>query len=293
MKAVIKNSWVLHSIKSASAIGKIGNYIFVVSDNSNFLSLLNDEFELQEKLTLYKSNSDLEEIPKPLKADLECFLSFQYRDKEFVLLLGSGAFEEKRDRGFLLQIIEGGKIISKEISLTLLYNEFRKTSLINMEGVIVQHDKALFFNRGNSAESNTVFSITAEQFFEFIFQQRTIFSGVSNYELTTPPINRTSTGVTESFYANDIFLAATAELTHNSFDDGAIEGSMFLQMQSINKTLSIKDHTVVKDVEGNTYKRKIEGVLVKDVKGNQLTLWAVTDNDGGDSDLLEIVLTLD
>lgn len=292
MKAIIKNSRVLPSIKSASAIGKIGKHIFIVSDNSNFLSLLNDEFELQEKLQLYESNSGIEEIPKPLKADLECFLSFQYQDKEFVLLLGSGSFEEKRDSGSLLHINGSEKIISKKISLTLLYNEFRKTSSINMEGVIAQQDKILFFSRGNSSESNRIFSIVSEQFFEFLFQQRTAFSGVSNYELTTPLINKTSTGVTEVFYAHDIFLTATAERTHSSFDDGSIEGSVFLQMQSINEILSIKDYAVVEDAQGNTYKKKIEGVLVKNVKENQLTLWSVTDNDGGDSDLLEIELTI-
>jgi hypothetical protein len=292
MKAIIKNSQVLHSIKSASAIGKIGKHIFIVSDNSNFLSLLNNEFELQEKLKLYESNLGLEEISKPLKADLECFLSFPYQDKEFVLLLGSGSFKEKRDNGFLLHVDEQGKIISKEISLTLLYNEFRKTSFINIEGLIIQQDKILFFSRGNSSDSNRVFSIDIGQFLEFLFHQRPVFSGVSSYELTTPLINKTSTGITEAFYANGIFLTATAEQTHSSFDDGAIEGSMFLQMQSIDEILSVKDYAVVEDAEGNTYKKKIEGVPVKDVKENQLTLWAVTDNDGGDSDLLEIELTI-
>jgi hypothetical protein len=292
MNAAIINSRVLYSIKSASAIGKIGEYIFVVSDNSNCLSLLNDEFELQEKLKLYESNSRLEEIPKPIKADLECFFAFQYLDKEFVLLLGSGSFEEMRDKGFLLSVDENGKIASKEIQLTFLYKEFRKTSAINIEGVISQDGCILFFSRGNSSCHNKVFSIAAEQFYEFLFQQQTVFSNVCNFELTTPPIHANSTGITEAFYANDIFLTATAEQTQNSFDDGTIAGSMFLKTEYSNQMLSVKDYAVVKDTEGNIYKKKIEGVLVKNIIENQLTLWAVTDNDGGDSDLLEIKVSI-
>ena len=55
MEALIKNIYTIPSIPSASGIEVVYPYIFIVGDDSNFLFVLDYEYELVAKIELYSS----------------------------------------------------------------------------------------------------------------------------------------------------------------------------------------------------------------------------------------------
>jgi hypothetical protein len=293
MKATVKSSRSLKGIYAASAIGKIGDFIFIAPDNSNKIHLFDCHMQWIRDIELFPHSTAEKEIAKKEKADVECFLSFSVEGNKYVLLVGSGSFEEKRDSGFLLSMDSIGEVQSKTISLTLLYNLFRQIFSINIEGVICCNQEIIFFSRGNEKQSNLMFTIDEQRFYQFIFNGKKELQLKSNYEIATPLINGFATGITEVFYINKkIFATAAAEHTLNSFDDGPIEGSMVLALEKIHNQLVVSDAAIVMNTDGTIFKKKIEGVLVQSMDKTIAKVWAVTDNDGGDSELLEVEIIM-
>ena len=97
-KIVIKN------LPSASGIEVIDKIIYIIGDDSHYLYCLNFNFQITNKIELFKSDDlSIGRIPKKIKPDLECMTKFKLDGKQHLLICGSGS-NNKREKDYFRQL---------------------------------------------------------------------------------------------------------------------------------------------------------------------------------------------
>ena len=67
---------------------KIDNIIYIVGDDSPFLYCLNFDFNIINKIELFKTaHFKTGRIPKKLKYDFECITKLEIKDKKYLLIV--------------------------------------------------------------------------------------------------------------------------------------------------------------------------------------------------------------
>ncbi|HUM48436.1 MAG TPA: hypothetical protein PLD84_16000, partial [Chitinophagales bacterium] len=124
MKAAIIQQIALPRIPSASGIEMVGDHLFVIGDDAQYLFVLNQSFQLVEKVQLFDAVTENSgRISKLLKPDLEALTTIDHEGEKYVLTIGSGSLREIRDVAFLISLKDYH--ITK-ISLVLFYDYIRK-----------------------------------------------------------------------------------------------------------------------------------------------------------------------
>ncbi|HVD98190.1 MAG TPA: hypothetical protein VNB90_08280 [Cytophagaceae bacterium] len=311
MKISIVRKAKLENIRSASGVEVVDGIIYILSDDASCLYKIKHDLTLLEKVELYKSSSGAtEQIPKAEKADLECMGQLSINGYKHLLLLGSGSKSPMRDKGFLIKLPTNynRKHLVWEINVSSLYNllrshdEISAEGDINLEGLAFGEENVYLFNRGNRSGSyNVALSFNKPEFIEYIqgHTDATPFPSVQKIEL--PEIK----GVPAAFTGADFFdqrywFTCAAEDSPNAYDDGPIAGSMIGYMniaedyngRFMEQRLSVKVLATAME-EGKEFSGKIESISVyeKD-RENTYTAVAVTDSDGGESELLLLDIQL-
>ncbi|NJM80360.1 MAG: hypothetical protein HC854_13460, partial [Flavobacterium sp.] len=199
-------------IGSASGILYYENSLFIISDNSSFLYQYDLRTNSLVKHALFENPQ--ENILKKNKPDFE---SMALKENE-ILILGSGSTENRNTaKSFHLK---SKKI--QTINFTTHFESFKKIASLakdelNIEGLIIDADKILFFQRGNSINaSNGVFimdEITKELAFKAI---------------SLPKINNIEASFTDAILVNEsIYFLAAVENTISTYDDGEVLGTFY------------------------------------------------------------------
>lgn len=291
MKLTLLNRISLHGIPSASGIEKVGELLYVVGDNSHLLFELDLNFK---QLATYPISSDkhIENgiIPKKKKNDWEAMCMVEHKGEKRLYVFGSGSKAPKRDK--LVKITLGNTVESKKYSLEKLYEELRKNpkigeELLNIEAADVCGDYLYLFNR----ETNTIIRYLFSEFRNYLKHEDEL-PKPEYFTCELPDIGGMQAGFSGACSTPDgkhILFTASVENRNNTIDDGEILGSFVGIINTGN--ISTKPACVQLVHDGKPLTLKVESLVLKSHTKNSYTLYAVTDSDGSDSELLELQIS--
>jgi hypothetical protein len=275
-------------IPSGSGIEKWQDKIYIIGDDSNFLFELNNEWKLSRTIRLFDRPVDTNQrIPKPLKPDLEAVTLVP---PNHLLALGSGSLAELRDVGVLIDLAHN--MDPEYLSFSPLYDQLRGiTAQLNIEGACNIDDTIILLNRGDASHSNQVIIANWNR------KQLVMENLMDIHFVDLPQIEKTNAGFTGCVHVpeNDMMIfCASAEETHNAYDDGSVKGSLIGVVQNFSSQLRQKHLKITASVIPSFFKaKKIESVCVDEfISENEINLLAVSDSDGGASEVFLIKLTL-
>lgn len=266
--------------------------IYIIGDDAGWLFILDKSYKLLEKIPLLKKKKlSNKPIPKKHKPDLEAMTFIKYGGENILLIFGSGSKPKKREKLFM--VYPERKHAVKQYNLEELYVDLVgkkiKTSTLNIEAAAANKSSIYLFHRGNISKKNIVFEYSLKEFVGFILKEKKK-APVSTYRVCRLPlINSVPAGFSGASVLDDkrLLFSASVEDTENEIDDGEVLGSFIGILNPETKELSC----AALKKGAKPMELKIESVCLLKSHDNKHTLLAVTDSDGGDSELLELELT--
>ena len=273
---------------SGSALEFYNDEFFVVGDDINYILCLDKAFHETRKIKLFEFDGI--RIPKVDKPDLECATILN----DILYILGSGSKMPQRGYVFTVNLKDNS---TEKKSMHSFFSKIESQKIIqeiNIEGLANYKDKLLFFNRGNTQESNHLI-ITSVGIFE-----NSNTNNLSIIPIETGQLNGVNLGISDACIdeQNDLlFVTASAEDTNNAYDDGAILGSVIGIVPNFSTKLnthSLEIKAVIKLDEANDVflEQKIEAICITEQFENKYQITLVADNDDGKSVLFGIELTI-
>lgn len=291
MKLKLLSRKTLHSIPSASGIELYKNKIYIIGDDAGWLFILDKNYQLLEKIPLLKKKKlSNKPIPKKHKPDLEAMTFIKYGGENILLIFGSGSKPTKREKLFM--VYPERKHAVKQYSLAELYVDLVgkkiQTSTLNIEAASANTSSIYLFHRGNISKKNIVFEYSLKEFVGFILKEKKKAPQSAFRVCRLPQINTIPAGFSGASMLDDkrILFSASVEDTENEIDDGEVLGSFIGILNPENQKL---DCAALKKGP-KPMELKIESVCLLQSQDTKHTLLAVTDSDGGDSELLELEL---
>ena len=293
MQVKLVRKQIIEHIPSASGIEVADGKIYIIGDDSAVLYILDQNWKPAGQIPLFDTDQT-GRIPKKLKPDLESMTLVNNRGKRQLLILGSGS-SEVRETGYLVDIDAPHTV--RKLSLSAWYEQIRTLSdvrgdkhKLNLEGAAMAGDTLYFLQRGNISGRNAVISYPMQHFLNYLLGESDVLPvpQVRVYEL--PRIRDTAAGFSGAAGiegTEKLIFTASVEDTADEINDGETLGS-FVGMIEPGKA---QDNAVcVLLYDGDTpYRGKVESVTLLSFDGkSHFTALAVTDNDGGASELLLI-----
>ncbi len=252
----------IFGVGAASGITYMAENIQVISDDSNYLYSYNIPADKLDKILL-QHNEVLEQRPKSDKLDFEAMLETE----KGWYVFGSGS-TSGRERGFFVQRDHQK---TDTLQLRNLYQSMRdfaeiKEEDFNIEGVARNKTDWFFLNRGNGpANKNVIFTVQGKN----LEDEFNLFYN----DFTLPKINGVPTGFSDAVIVkNKLFFIATAENAASTYQDGAVEGTLF---GCINlKKMEMEFVDILSD------NQKFEGITVyEQTSGKEISFLLCEDND--------------
>jgi hypothetical protein len=299
MHAHILEKKELKKLPSASGMELVGEIIYIIGDDSQYLYCVSIDGEIIGKTELFKSSAgEGERIPKKEKPDLEALTSFKKDGKDFLLIFGSGS-KPNREVCFLVEIgkpFKNTKI--EEISLKEFYASLRENDDItggrklNIEAAASTDELLILFQRGNKSGKNVLLYFSLKDFLAFLKDNSQPIPQSEIHQFDLPALKGIPTGFSGAGFlpnSETLIFTASAEDTESEIDDGKTIGSL-LGILNINNDDSKSIHTApIIWQNGDEYEGKVESVTVlKELKKGVWDVLAVTDDDQGGSDFLKI-----
>jgi hypothetical protein len=307
MKATIQRLHHFQHIPSASGMEIIGNRLYVVGDDSPFLYVLDlASLLVEDQIRLFESGDfGSGRIPKLLKPDLECLTRLDMNGASTLVAFGSGS-TPNRARGYSIQLPagnqEGAQVQSH--SLSDLYQALQAdedllgNDVLNLEAAAATPDKLLLLQRATQAGTNLLLSFPRQEFVSYMSGTGKKLPGYEAISFHLPDL----AGLPARFsgavaYHDKLFVTASVENTTDAILDGEVLGSFvgWIELDAVKGDRGLLElHTaLVTDGAGKPYPGKVESLVILDSpRPHTFRALAMTDNDQGQSDLLELELTL-
>lgn len=290
MRALIHKRCVLYGLRSASALERVGDFYFVIGDDACDLFQLDLNFNLVGTTRLFESNTQ-ERIAKTSKPDLEAICCVEWNGMRELLCFGSGSKPPTRDVCYRVDVTNpASPQNARAVALTALYDALRANSEIvgahqlNLEAASCTSDTLSLFQRGNISGKNARVEFELAALMNYLDAPNSLPSivAIANYAL--PQLKNRRAGFSAATTFQDSFLfAATVEDTDNEIDDGATLGSFIgrIGADELRWIAVVEQNDEIAPV-------KIEGITLLDAHDNSFQFAAVTDNDEGESEILQI-----
>ncbi|PSR55419.1 hypothetical protein AHMF7605_18865 [Adhaeribacter arboris] len=303
MQVTFVRQKLLPNVPSGSGLEVIGNKVFIIGDDSLLLYQLQaDTWELIKTYPLLKTEHFATgRIPKPLKPDLECLASFTFHNNTYLLAFGSGS-TSGRTMGYLVQLAHSPEAppVVQAISLELLYQALQADiavtagGTLNLEAAATSPDHLYLLQRSVNNGPDALLTFSLPEFMAYLQHLNSNLPHYTVARLQLPQINNNKAGFSgASFFDKKLFITASVENTIDAYLDGEVLGS-FVGYIQINPNSEPTLYTArLTDKAGRFYLGKVESIsIVQKKDANQYQALAITDNDHGQSELLEFVLTL-
>jgi hypothetical protein len=308
---IIKKA-ILPNIPSASGVEVSNGIIYIIGDDSKTLFMLSHELKILQQYDLFESAYAAEErIPKKEKPDFECLCLLNIHGFDYLLVNGSGS-KKNRDTGHLVKLPSkyNKKFFDKDISFKALFDMLKSNrdivadGKLNLEASAANDSFFIMLNRANKEGNNAALVFRKEEMDVFLVENPDMvpFPEVFVYQL--PMLDDIPSGFSGAcIFEQVLFFTASAEDTNDAVEDGAIKGSIIgwigLNQTGMYKgatmpTLSgVKDYCHITDSKGAIFTGKVESIAVYEKeKDNTYIGLAVTDSDGGNSELLMVEIKL-
>lgn len=317
MKAEITllHTLLLPDFPSASAVEYFDGRLYLIGDDATCILVLDKDYQFIESIPI--ADAPGKRIAKAEKPDFEASALITWKGQTYLLASGSLA-TEKRCQLLLVPLqaevpgsdqplppMNGPAIAAAKLSANLQRINYPPAFIpqllatgiheLNIEGATLIGNTLLLSNRGNDAFPVNQLILIANGFWEE--EQVPLFS-VLPLTLGTPtPV---FAGVSELCYVaeKDLLLCTlSSEATTNAYDDGAIGDSYIGWIVDISQKLAqpslvIEGWVNLAAADPAFKMEKIEGICVEGIREDHLVLHLVSDNDGGESRLFKVALTL-
>ena len=290
----LQNRHTLIDIPSASGMASVGDFIYVVGDNSPWLFKLNMDYVIAERIALFPELEASHDFifPKKDKPDLEAMTVYKSENGPVLLIFGSGTKSPTRD--VCIEVTLGESLSVKHYSLVEFYSTLRahsglSTEELNIEGAEVIEDELLLLNRG----VNLIFRYSLSDFLRYLNSEE-VCPVPQITRIRLPKIDGIEAGFSGAAVlhnAQHIVFVASVENTSNWIDDGKVLGS-FIGMLPINElSHSVAPECVLISNKQEHRELKVESVAVFATdKTGCYDVLLVTDSDGAQSELLTGIL---
>ncbi len=311
MKAIIKNKIILNEIYSASAIELIDNELFIIGDNSPFLFVLDLEGNIKNKVQIFDikdtnvtTNENIIIIPKKEKPDFEASCVLNINQKKHLFVVGSGS-SDKRDIAVLIDLgtFEVQKIsiknLYKKITKLISLSENAQNDELNIEGLCANETTVYFFQRGNINGNNFIFSISIDDMVSYLFSKKETIKikKIDKQKVDLPSIENIFSGFSDACFTDNqndnqqILWTSSVENTTNTIDDGKVLGSFVGTYNIHNQQVENSIITEMINQKETVFIGKVEGICVTNWSDDLKRAIAVTDADGGCSEMLFIEIS--
>lgn len=296
MQATILRELVLPNLPSASGVELVGEWAYVVGDDSPFLYALNAvSLEAGLSITLFETaHFSTGRIPKAEKPDLECLAALTLPSGETGLLTFGSGSAATREIGFWVPLANGSATVYP-LALGPLYKLLRAqlpTGIsLNLEAAAATATELWLFQRGiGVGAQNQVFRLPLAAALDFIRLRTRQPPAVHQHPLALPTVAGYPAGLSgATWYDDHLFLTASAEDTLDPLADGAVLGSLVGVATGGRQPVWAR----LVQPSGHAYRGKVEGVAVRRRTGpGRYELLLVTDDDAGGSTALLATLRL-
>jgi hypothetical protein len=283
----------------------VGQRVYIVGDDSPFLFVLDlASLKLVDQIRLFGSgNAKQGRIPKLLKPDLECLTQLEINGQNHLVALGSGSTPD-RNKSYIISLPAGdGKTARiEQRSLEDLYEAIQANhdmlgdDVLNLEAAAATSDKLLLLQRATRGGPNLLLSFPKPDFVSYLTGSR---KNLPDYEVISfylPKLSGLDSHFSGAFvYHNYLFFSASVENTADAILDGEVLGSFvgWIDLAALKpgRQLLEANAALVLTEKGEPYKGKIESVVILDSpQAQRFRALAITDNDKGQSELLELEL---
>lgn len=280
MKAEVTRQTRLEGIPSASALARVGNQLLIAGDDSPFLFQTDLQGKVLDRIRVFPG--DEARIPKAEKPDIEAMALLGNEDG--VLLFGSGSKLPKR--GVIVHWPTAGK--PKVYAAEAFYRHVMAACGIgeddlNIEGAACHGWELFLLNRGG----NQVIQLQATALLAHLMQGGALPAlSVQAYELPRDTGHLAGFSGAAALDHGRLLFCASVEATANWIDDGEVLGS-YVGLIDLDAPDKLQIAPIMHD--GKRFLGKVEAIeLRRELPGGVLEAWAVTDDDAGGSDLLEL-----
>jgi hypothetical protein len=294
MRAIIRERRVIQGLQSASGLERVGDFYFVIGDDACNLFRLDLDFNIVGTTRLFEINArDGERIAKMAKPDIEALCGVEWHGARELLCFGSGSKSPARDMCYRVDVTNPASPQNvRAVALTALYDALRANrnivgaNRLNVEAASCTHNTLSLFQRGNISGINARIEYDLRAFMQFLDAPSPLpVPRITTFAL--PEIQKRHAGFAAALTWHDsIFFAASVEDTDNEIDDGATLGSFIGEI--------VADELrwiAVVEQDSETAPVKIEGLGLLSAHDNSFRFVAVTDDDAGLSEILQIELT--
>jgi hypothetical protein len=278
---------VINDFQSGSSLDFHDGKIYAIGDDARHIVVLDTEFNEVDRIGLFDGQD--KRIAKDVKADLETSTIIDIDGMPHILILGSGA-KDNRCVGYLLSIDMEGIITDNFKYNTFVRRLKNEGGLpeVNIEGSAIVGDKFLLVSRGNRTNPDN-FLITTDNFFWEKQDIASIF-------LTRFQLPDKDAGISEICYDKQtdiLYFIATVEDTTNTIDDGKIGDSyigcirdFFSKMTS--DTIQADEFINLTKISIEFIGHKIEGICIEEKTDGYHIINLVSDNDNDESRIFKI-----
>lgn len=268
-------------VRAASALVRLGDGYLVAQDDSNFAASWRGSSVTPLRLFVGTSGDTFSTARgnKPHKPDLEMGATVSIGGSEAAVLFGSGSTPARMRA---VWVTTAHAVHSADLSSLYAAAQTRLgigADALNLEGAAAVGDRVVFFQRGNGAGGvNASFAIAQRTLEAALVDGQPIAASalfdVRRHDLGT--LDGCALGFSDAAPLPDgrILVVAAAEASPNTYDDGAVAGSVLMVLEA---TGELVGRVRVPDGPQGPY--KLEGVAVDRVEGGIAYVRAVEDAD--------------
>lgn len=296
MNITILDRQSLSGIGALSGLACLDDDIYFVGDDVRYLLKTNRNNQISaqtvfEKLPLFEQLVHIPLVPlsKAEKPDFEALTCIELNGQQKLLIVGSGSTENRKQA--LLYNPANHQI--RTLINAVDYNFLAKNPALtggadlNIEAVCSNNQNLYIFQRGNINRHHGVLVFDLTQIQEGKSLEKSLVNALS---LQLPDIDGSASGISDACFLKErslIVATAAVEQTANTYDDGEVLGSFIVLLSPDGKIL---DTQLIQDDNGQPLPIKVEGItrLKSTVNGDVFLL--VTDSDGGDSEVLTVLV---
>ncbi|USA48349.1 hypothetical protein NDN11_15020 [Acinetobacter sp. C26M] len=283
-------------VSALSGVACVGEDLYFVGDDVRYLLKTNRNNKMVSATVFEKVplSEPSEQIPlvalsKAKKPDFEALSCISLDGQQQLLVMGSGSTENRKQALLYNPFNNQISIFLDAIDYHFLEDSVELTggAELNIEAVCSDHRHLYIFQRGNINRHHGV----------LVFDLVKIQAGeplesalINSLNLNLPEIEGAASGISDAYFFVDknlIVATAAVEQTLNTYDDGDVLGSFILVFTPDGNALS--SH-LIQDVEGKTLPIKVEGITWLESRPDGEVFLLVTDSDGGDSEILKVLL---
>lgn len=290
-KVQIRQRTVLVGIGALSGIERVQDALYFIGDDVAYVRKTNLSLHTFENIHLFNQHQNTQPMDKAQKPDIEGMGAAHWQGQNWLLLLGSGSTERRKSiRRINLDTQQADELYSAEN-----YNFFEQQVIdsngheLNLEAISADDSQVYIMQRGHLDGQHWGIAFDLNKFFHGVALADAFRS---RFFLHPPHIDGFASGISGMCTVNtgQMLCTASVETSANSYDDGEILGSF---VGWIDLHHGHEHWQLLTDAQGQALRVKVEGITLLESTPHGLHCWLVTDNDGGDSEVIEVFLMAD